>query len=364
MTTPPLSMAAVVDRERLRRITGELLGGNDVSEDDARGLLVALADPDVADAVKGAVLGAMRVKGETAAEVRGLALAMRDLASPLPGPVRDDLVDTCGTGGDGSHSVNVSTATALLAAGCGLRVAKHGNRSVSSRSGSADVLKALGLAIPESPQQAATQLDACGFTFLFAPLFHGAMKGVAPVRQAIGARTVFNILGPLTNPARPRYQLVGAYAPDVARLMAQALAGIPGSRATVVHGAPAWDEATPCGPFLKLDVRDGVVGETEVDPAGELGLDHATPEDLAGGDPAENARRLEAVLAGEEGGAHRDAVLLNTALVLDVAGRCRDLRDGLDQARAALEAGAGLRVLEQLRQPIAAEDPQAEEGAA
>ncbi len=349
MTT--LQTNLIADAAVLRRITDQLLAGKDLNEDDARALLVALADDDVPDPLKGALLGAMRVKGETADEVRGLALAMRDLATPLPGSATstgETLVDTCGTGGDGSHSLNVSTATALLAAACGQKVAKHGNRSVSSKSGSADVLDALGVVIPDSAEAARAQLDRAGFTFLFAPLFHGATKGVAAVRRAIGARTVFNVLGPLTNPARPQHQLVGAYDLPTARRMAEALAGMGVVRAAVVHGAPSWDEATPIGPFHRFGIEDGRVREQIIDPA-ELGLPRCTPDDLRGGSPEDNAQRLEALLAGKEHGAHRDTVLLNTGLVLELTGAATDLRDGIARARAALDSGAGTKTLQALR---------------
>jgi anthranilate phosphoribosyltransferase len=337
MTTLPTSAPreVAVDAMLLRRLTDELLSGRDLSQDDARGLLLALADGEVADAIKGALLGALRVKGETADEVRGLALAMRDLATPLPGGPIEGLVDTCGTGGDGSGSLNISTAAALLAARCGLKVAKHGNRSVSSRSGSADVLEALGMPLPDSPAAARRQLDATGFTFLFAPLFHPAMKGVAAVRRAIGARTVFNLLGPLTNPARPRHQLIGAYSQAAARRIAQALAGMGVARAFVVHGEPGWDEATPCGRFVRFEVRPDLVREQIVDPAA-VGIPRCAPEDLEGGDPATNAARLRAVLAGRDPGPHEDAVVLNTALVLEVAGLVPDLRSGVTLSRSLL----------------------------
>ena len=193
------------------------------------------------------------------------------------------LVDTCGTGGDGSHSLNLSTGVALLSAACGLDVVKHGNRSISSRSGSADVLEALGIPTRMGPEEAANLVEQTGFCFLFAPLYHPAMAEIMPVRRAMGVRTVFNILGPLSNPARPPYQLVGAASPELARLMAEALSGMEIKRAFVVHGSHGWDEATPMGPFMLWDVQNGAVVESERDPA-LLGFPACAPQDLAGGD--------------------------------------------------------------------------------
>ena len=311
----------------------------------------------MADAAKGAVLAALRAKGVTADELCGMAQALRAAATPLPGRPAGPLVDTCGTGGDGAGSINVSTATALAVAALGIPVVKHGNRSVSSRSGSADVLEAMGIGLPATARDAGDMLARCGFTFLFAPLFHPAMKAVAPVRRALGVRTVFNILGPLANPATPSHQLVGAYDPDAARLMARALAGLELERAFVVHGAPAWDEATPMGPFLLLDVTGGTVTERTVDPR-DYGIPRCRPEDLAGGDPEKNARLLGDALGGSPG-PRRDAVVLNTALVLQLLEPGRrprplDPREAAARAEAALESGAVAQLIARLREHSAA----------
>jgi len=330
----------------VRRLTDSLLDGNDLSEEDSRSLLRVLTSEAVADASKGAMLGALRVKGETAGELRGLATEMRNLATRLPYLPTGPLVDTCGTGGDGSGSLNISTATALLVAACEVNVAKHGNRSVSSRSGSADVLETLGLKMPESAEAAAALLVQTGFTFLYAPIFHGATKAVVPVRRAIGARTVFNLLGPLTNPARPPFQLLGAYSPEATSLMARCLAGMDIQRAFCVHGSPGWDEATPIGAFLCFDVRPGKVMERMVDPK-RYGLPRCTVEDLAGGGPEHNAARLRALLAGEIG-AHRDAVVLNAGLTLEVAGIVGDLGEGIEHAAAVLASGKAEKLLHKL----------------
>jgi len=296
------------------------------------------------------LLIALRAKGETADEVRGFATAMRDLARPTALPESLSVAaDVVGTGGDGSSSVNISTGTGLLVAACGVSVVKHGNRSVSSKSGSSDVLEALGVPLPDGPEAAMQCLDTCGFTFLFAPYFHPAMKAIAPVRGAMGVRTVFNLLGPLTNPARPSHNLIGAFDLPTARLMADALAEMDIERAFVVHGEPGWDEATPCGPFTMFDVHDGKVVEERRDPA-DYGLARCEPAELTGGDAQHNARALELVLNGEDRGPHRDALTLGAGLVMELTGRATDLTEGIAQASAALDDGSAVALLERLRE--------------
>jgi anthranilate phosphoribosyltransferase len=325
-----------------------LLADEDLAESEAADLMRLLTDEALSPAMSAALLIALRVKGETPDEVRGFATAMRELARPVNLPGDLHAVDIVGTGGDASGSVNISTGTALLTAACGLPVVKHGNRSVSSKSGSADVLEVLGIPLPDSPDTAAACVADCGFTFLFAPFFHPAMKAIAPVRGALGVRTVFNILGPLTNPAKPPFHVIGAFDLPTARLMADALVGMPIERAFVIHGEPGWDEATPCGEFTLFDVQPGEVIEEHRDPL-DYGLPRCSPADLAGGDAEFNARALESVLIGEDKGPHCDALLLGAGLALEVAGRAADLKDGIAQARAALEAGAGQDVLTRLR---------------
>jgi anthranilate phosphoribosyltransferase len=333
-------------RDALERV----LNGGNLAEQDANAVMCALADPALAPAMAGAMLAALRAKGATADEVRGFARAMRSLARrPQIDPVlQSRAIDIVGTGGDASGSVNISTGTSLVAAACGLPVIKHGNRSISSRSGSADVLERLGLTLPLDETHAGACLAACGFTFLFAPHFHPAMKAIAPVRQALGVRTIFNVLGPLTNPAEPPYQVVGAYSATMAELMAETLAGMPGiKRAFVVHGANGWDEPTPIGPFSLFDVRDGAVVRSERTPE-DYGLARCSPQALAGGDAAENAAALRAVLRGEDRGAHRDALCLGVSLALECTGLVNSPRDGLARAAAAIDTGAARTTLESL----------------
>jgi anthranilate phosphoribosyltransferase len=326
-----------------------LLRRQDLAEADAARLLRALTDEALPPALAGAVLAALRTKGETAAEVRGFAGAMRQLARPVTLPAGVPAADVVGTGGDNSGSFNISTGAALLAAACGVPVVKHGNRSVSSKSGSADVLEAIGVPLARDADEALASLHGCGFAFLFAPNFHPAMKAVAPVRRALGARTVFNLLGPLTNPAAPPFALVGAFDVAAARLMADALAGLPVERCFVVHGEPGWDEATPVGPFTLFDVRPGAVRRQRRDPA-RYGIAPCRPEDLAGGDATANARALEAVLRGADRGPHRDALLLGAGLVLELTGRARGLRRGIAKAGRAIDSGAAAAVLDRLRE--------------
>jgi anthranilate phosphoribosyltransferase len=331
----------------LRELLEALLERHDLPEQDAFDLLVALTRDDVLPAQAGALLAALRAKGVTAAEVRGFARGMRSLARRPDIPADVPAVDIVGTGGDASHSYNLSTGAALLTAACDVPVVKHGNRSVSSRSGSADVLAALGLRLPLDERAAARCLAASSFTFLFSPHYHPAMKAIAPVRAALGVRTVFNLLGPLANPAAPPYGVVGAWSEDVAALMADTLAGMPIRRMFVVHGENGWDEPSPLAPFVIFDVTPGQVRRGRRD-VGDYGLVRAAPDSLRGADAAHNAAELARVLRGEDRGPHRDALLLGASLALEVSGRAPDARAGVRIAAAAIDAGHGARLLERL----------------
>ncbi|HEX2492947.1 MAG TPA: anthranilate phosphoribosyltransferase [Steroidobacter sp.] len=331
----------------LRETLEQLLDRRDLSEAQASELLNALTDPTLAPAMSGALLAALRAKGVTADELRGFARSMRKLARRPVLPPGGPLVDMVGTGGDASGSFNLSTGAALLVAAMGIRVAKHGTSSVSSRSGSADVIRALGLALPLDEQRAGECLAAVGFTFLFAPHYHPAMKAVMPVRQALGVRTVFNILGPLSNPAEPEFHLIGAYQDDIAALMADALAGMPIERAYVVHGHMGWDEATPMGPFTLFDVRRGKVTRTSRS-AEEFDLPRCGPDDLRGGDAAHNAYHLREVLEGRDRGAHRHAIVLQAALVLELLGKAQTPSAAAKMAADAIDQGAGALLLRRL----------------
>jgi anthranilate phosphoribosyltransferase len=327
----------------------QLLEGRHLSEQQSGEVMRLLAAGDLEPARAGALLAALRANGETAAEIRGFATAMRELARPFPGHAGDTAADCVGTGGDASGSFNLSTGTSLLAAACGIPMIKHGNRSVSSQSGSADVLEALGIALPEDPRHAADCLAHTGFTFLFAPVFHPAMKHIAPVRAALGVRTVFNILGPLTNPGAPPFGVIGAYSLPLAQLMAESLAGMPHIRRVfVVHGEPGWDEATPVGRFELFDVQAGRVHHEVRDPR-DAGIPRCAADDLRGGDAATNAAALEHVLLGRDRGPHRDALVLGAGLLLEVTGRVKNLTAGVREAGQAISDKRAEKLLRQLR---------------
>lgn len=330
----------------LAQLLEQLTARQDLDETQAAALLRALAGGDVAPALAGALLAALRCKGEAASEIRGFALAMRELAR-RPNIPEGPYVDVVGTGGDASGSLNLSTGSALLAAACGVPVVKHGNRSITSKSGSADVLAALGLPVPLDEASAARCLARVGFTFLFAPHYHPAMKHIAPVRAALGVRTVFNILGPLVNPAAPPYHVLGAYSEPMAALMAETLAGMPLVRAFVIHGTAGWDEATPAGKFSCYDVRPGKVEHGIRDPR-DYGIEPCALEELAGGDAATNAERLAAALAGGDRPGHRDALALGAALALEVTGTVTDAAAGVARAREAIADGRASRLLGEL----------------
>ena len=331
------------------RLTLEhLLQGRDLSEAQAAALLRTLTAPDLPPAMAGALLAALRTKGVIADEVRGFAGAMRELALKPKLPAALDAIDIVGTGGDGSGSLNLSTGAALLTAACGLPIVKHGNRSISSRSGSADLIEALGFTLPLDEARAAECFAATGFTFLFAPYFHPAMKALAPIRAALGVRTVFNLLGPLTNPAAPRFLLVGAYDAATAELMAGTLAGMQVERGWVVHGAGGWDEATPIGPFVAFDVRAQHVSRREINPE-EFGIARCSAGDLAGGDATANLAALIEVFEGRDRGPHRDTLALQCGLALLIAGRAESIAGGIAVARAAIDSGKAQAWLRRLR---------------
>ena len=322
-----------------------LLDGHDLTRDEARAVMDEVMSGEATQAQIGGLLVALRVKGETADEIAGCAEAMRAHVLAVR-PQRDDLVDTAGTGGDGARTINISTAAALVAAAAGAGVAKHGNRAVSSSSGSADVLEALGFRLELPPARIERSIDELGFGFLFAPTHHPAMRHAAPVRRELATRTVFNVLGPLTNPAGARAQVVGVYAPSLVRTIAEVLAQLGARRAFVVHGAGGIDELSPAGPNLVCEVVEGVVHEREIDPL-ELGLPRCAPEELRGGSPGENAAAIHAVFRGEDGG-RRSAILLNAAGAIAAAGHAADLREGLELARAGVDSGAAASRLDEL----------------
>jgi anthranilate phosphoribosyltransferase len=322
-----------------------LLDGHDLGRADARGVMDEIMGGEATPAQIGGFLVALRAKGETADEIAGCAEAMRAHVLPVR-PEREDVVDVVGTGGDGSRTFNISTTAAIVAAAAGSAVAKHGNRAVSSVSGSADVLEALGFELEQPAERIAESIDRLGFGFMFAPLHHPAMRHAAPVRRELGTRTIFNVLGPLTNPAGARAGVFGVYAPDVARTVADALAVLGSRRAFVVHGAHGIDELSPAGANLVFEVVDGTVHERVLDPT-ELGIGACDPSDLVGGSPSENAATARAILEGADG-AKRDAVALNAAGAIAAAGHADDLREGLELAFRTIDEGLAAARLEEL----------------
>jgi anthranilate phosphoribosyltransferase len=317
----------------------------DLSSEQAAEVMGTIMDGEALPSQIGAMLMALALKGERPAELVGFARAMRARAVPL-GASYPDVFDTCGTGGDGAQTFNVSTAAALVVAGAGVPVAKHGNRAVSSRSGSADVFEALGVRLDASPEIVERSL-AAGLAFFFAPIWHPSMRHAGPTRRELGVRTAFNLLGPLTNPAGARRQLVGVSRPEHTTLVARALGALGTERAWVVHGAGGLDELSTLGHTKVSEVREGTVNTFYIHPI-DAGLPEATLTDLAGGAAAENAMLVERLLEGERG-PRRDIVLLNAAAGLLIAGRASSLAEGIDQAAASLDSGAARRALEALR---------------
>jgi anthranilate phosphoribosyltransferase len=322
-----------------------LLDGHDLGRDDAREVMGEIMGGEATQVQIGGFLVALRAKGETADEIAGCAEAMRAHVLEVH-PTRDDVVDVVGTGGDGARTFNISTTAAIVAAAAGAAVAKHGNRAVSSVSGSADVLEALGFTLEQAPERIAASIDTLGFGFMFAPSHHPAMRHAAPVRRELGTRTIFNVLGPLTNPAGARAGVFGVYSPHVARTVADALALLDARRAFVVHGAGGIDELSPAGPNLVFEVAEGTVRERVIDPA-DLGIEPCDAAELVGGSPEENARTAREILGGASG-AKRAAVTLNAAGAIAAAGHAADLEEGLEAAKDAIDSGRAAARLEEL----------------
>jgi anthranilate phosphoribosyltransferase len=325
-----------------------LLGGASLSADDTSDAFDVIMRGEGTAAQIGALLVALAIKGETAAEVAGGARALRRAMLAFDAVDASTLVDTCGTGGGAFSTFNISTAAALVAAGAGVRIAKHGNRSHSSRCGSADVLEALGVDIQPTPAGMKRMLDHAGIVFMFAPAMHPAMRHVATVRRELGVPTIMNLLGPLANPASAGRQVVGVANPARVDLMAGALAELGSVHALVVHGEPGLDEISPIGCTRVLEVRSGVVSEWMIDPARFELLSAA--EDLAGGEPAENAARVLAVLDGSDRSGARNAVLLNAAAAIYVGGAVTTYADGVSAAAESIDSGRALHALTALRE--------------
>jgi anthranilate phosphoribosyltransferase len=331
--------------ERVRAALAAILAGGSLGRDEARLAMGSVMDGEATPAQLGGLLVALRMRGETVDELAGFAAAMRERVVPVNAP--DGTIDTCGTGGDARGTFNVSTAVALVVAAAGQPVAKHGGRAVTSGCGSSDVVDALGIRTDLTPDEAARSLREDSFAFLFAPNYHPAMKHAAPVRRELGIRTAFNLLGPLTNPAGVRRQLLGVADASIAQRLASVLQALGVERAFVVHGERI-DELPLDGTGVIRDVTGGGIRERRVDPS-ELGLDEAPTEAFAGGTPETNARLIEEVLSGAAG-PRRDVVLLNAAAAFEVAGRAGSLSEGVELAADTIDSGRAAKTLARLRE--------------
>ena len=325
---------------------------HNLSAEEAESVLDQIMTGQCTDAQIASLLTALRMKGETVSELTGFARVMRRKAAAvrphleIGGTEREALIDTCGTGGDVSGSFNISTATAFVVAGCGVRVAKHGNRSVSSQCGSADVVEALGVKIELGPERIAACIDEVGIGFLHAPLLHEAMKYVAPARRQMGIRTVFNMLGPLTNPAAANAQVIGVYAAHLTEVLAEVLRALGSSRALVVHGSDGLDEITISAESKVTELKDGELTTYTVKPE-DFGISRATLEEVRGGDARQNSRIILEVLEGSEG-PRRDVVLLNAAAALVASSRASDFHEGVRLAADSIDTGRAMTKLERL----------------
>lgn len=329
----------------IKKAIQKVVAGGSLTEEEAAAIMDLIMSGKASAAQIAALLVAIRLKGETVEEITGFARVMKGKATPIHTKHRM-LVDTCGTGGDGVNTFNISTAAALVVAGCGVPVAKHGNRSVSSNCGSADVLEELGINLNITPAETEACLDSVGIAFLFAPALHGAMKHAAGPRKEIGIRTVFNILGPLTNPAGAGAQVLGVFSRDLVPKIAGVLARLKTRRAFVVHGEGGTDEVTTLGPAYVGEVSAGNVCLYEIDPL-EWGMQRSSLEDLKGGSPAQNAAIIRRVLSGETG-PRRDTVVLNASLALMAAEQAENMSQGLKMAGTSIDSGEALKKLKHL----------------
>lgn len=323
----------------------KIIQRQDLDETEMAALMNEIMSGNATDAQIGAIMGALATKGETFSELAGAARAMRRKATRIQ-TTAETVVDTCGTGGDRSSTFNISTTAAFVVAGCGVTVAKHGNRSVSSKSGSADMLEALGMRLDVPPEVVEQAIEEIGIGFLFAPLFHGAMRHAAKARKEVGVRSIFNMLGPLTNPAGANCQLLGVFAPELTEMFAQALRLLGAKRAFVVHGHDGLDEITVCAPTRISELKDGLIRTYDITPEQLLGR-RAEPDSLTGGDPAANAAITRKIFQGEKS-ARRDVVVINAAAALMAAGTVADFQEGILQAEKAIDEGRAAAKLDAL----------------
>jgi len=328
-------------KENLKKI----ISRKDLSETDMAQMIADIFSGEITDAQVGAFMAALATKGETFEELAGAASAMRKKARRIQTSAKT-VVDTCGTGGDGAKTFNISTTSAFVVAGCGVTVAKHGNRSVSSQCGSADLLETLGVKLDTAPEIVEEAVRETGIGFLFAPLYHGAMKYAAKARKEIGIRSIFNMLGPLTNPASANCQLLGVYAPELTEMFAQALRILGVKRAFVVHGHDGLDEITVCAPTRVSELNDGMIRTYDINPEQFFGKT-SKAGDLAGGSPGDNAEITKSILTGEKG-PKRNIILINSSAALVAAGKAQNLKEGIGLAEVSIDSGAALSKLDSL----------------
>jgi anthranilate phosphoribosyltransferase len=317
----------------------------DLNEEQMSQMITDIFSGNITDAQIGAMMAALATKGETFEELAGAARAMRRKALRIQTST-GTVVDTCGTGGDGAHTFNISTTTSFVVAACGVTVAKHGNRSVSSQCGSADLLEALGVKLDTAPEIVEEAVQDIGIGFLFAPLYHGAMRFAAKARKEVGLRSIFNMLGPLTNPAGANCQLLGVYAPELTEMFAHALQLLGTKRAFVVHGHDGLDEISVCAPTRVSELKDGLIRTYDISPE-QFFSEQAEPADLLGGNPEENAQITRNILNGEKG-PKRNVVLINAAAALVAAGQAEDLKQGIRMAETAIDDGTAANKMEAL----------------
>lgn len=330
----------------LKELIARVVEGHNLSREEASQAMSIIMEGQATPPQIAAFLTALRMKGETSQEITGMAKVMREKAVAIPVPAGEIIVDTCGTGGDNRGTFNISTTVAFVAAGAGLTVAKHGNRSISSQCGSADVLEALSINISLCPEKVGQALQEIKIAFLFAPIFHPAMKYALAPRREIGIRTVFNLLGPLTNPAGANVQLLGIYRADLLSLMAEVLKNLGIRAALIVHGHDGCDEISITGKTEIYQLKDGRISQWQIEPE-DAGLPRSSPLEILGGSPEKNGQIVEAILKGEKG-ACRNAVLLNAAALFMAAEKVRDLKEGVEMAGEAIDSGRALKKLQEL----------------
>lgn len=345
------------DRPDFKQLLGKIASGATLSVDDAQAAFDIMMSGDATPSQMGGFLLGLRLRGETVEEITGGVKAMRGRMTRIKAPAR--AMDIVGTGGDGMGTLNISTATAFVVAGCGVPVAKHGNRAASSLTGAADVLSTLGVNLDADMRLVQMALDEAGICFMMAQRHHGAMRNVGPTRVELGTRTIFNLLGPMSNPASVKRQLIGVFAPEWGRPMAETLKTLGSERVWVVHGSDGTDELTTTGPSYVVELKDGKIEEFEIAPE-DVGIERCSLEDLKGGEPEENAAALRAVLTGQTG-PYRDIVLYNAAAALLIAEQARDMDDGVEQAAEAIDSGAAAAKLESLIAISNREPPSEEE---